>query len=458
MSYQYQVAVIGSGSAGRGACLTAARSGLSTLLIEEQNLGGTSFHGGAYAVRALRACANYLNQMEKGPKFGASLDLIETNWTDWLGAQRRNSSRLSVEFSQATDRENVNLLFGRAKLTGPNEFTIIDSQGLSQRITAQHIVLATGSRPNFPSQPEAGVLNSDQLLRRPTLPRHLFVIGGGYVGCELAAIFRTLGTRVTLAEAQPRLLPTLDPIAGERFQKVLLAAGIEVFVNESVELPPQMIGGSPHYKLSTGMVIQPDVTLVATGRIANSDNLGLESVGLPGSGWVTVDEHMQTPVASIYAIGDVNGLALLDSVAAAQATVAVQTILGTPARFDTRWFPQFLHTDPPIVSVGWTEAAAKAEGLPVEALSWSGSLFTDDDFSTVEREQMAIKCIVHAESDRILGCIAIGSRAAEIINLVSTAIANGQSAREIANLSVVHPSATEALVQTLQQRFDHADF
>jgi pyruvate/2-oxoglutarate dehydrogenase complex dihydrolipoamide dehydrogenase (E3) component len=456
MSYQYQVIVIGSGSAGKEACLAAAKAGLQTLLIEEKSLGGTSFHGGSYAVRALRACASYFKGTEKASKVGTSLDLIETSWNDWMTTQRKSSSRLSVEFSQAIDREKVHLKFGHAELIGPNEIVITDApRGLHLRVTSDHIIVATGSRPNFPSQPEIGILNSDHLLRRATAAQHLFVIGGGYVGCELAAIYRDLGSRVTIAEAQPRLLPNWDPIAGERFRNVLLAGGIDVLLNEPIELPPRITAGSPSYKLTTGTVIQPDITLVATGRRPNSDQLALESVGLNSGAWITVNEHMQTSIESIYAIGDVNGISLLDSVATAQANVAIDHILGKPARFDKRWFPQFLHTDPPIASIGWTEEEAKDAGLPVEALSWTGSLFTDDDFSTVEREQMAIKCLVHAESAQILGCIAVGSRAAEIINLVSAAMRNGQSAREIASLPAVHPSATEVLVRTLRQHFDH---
>jgi pyruvate/2-oxoglutarate dehydrogenase complex dihydrolipoamide dehydrogenase (E3) component len=155
MSYQYQVVVIGSGSAGQEACLTAAKAGLQTLLIEERSLGGTSFHGGSYAVRALRACANYFKGTEKASKVGTSLDLIETSWTDWMTAQRRSSSRLSVEFSQAIDREKVHLKFGHAQLIGPNEIVITDTaRGLHLRVTSNHIIVATGSRPNFSSQPE----------------------------------------------------------------------------------------------------------------------------------------------------------------------------------------------------------------------------------------------------------------------------------------------------------------
>jgi pyruvate/2-oxoglutarate dehydrogenase complex dihydrolipoamide dehydrogenase (E3) component len=459
MSYQYQVAVIGSGSAGKEACLTAAKAGLQTLLVEERELGGTSFHAGSYAVRALRACATYFKRTEKGSKVGTSLDLIETSWTDWLTAQRRSSSRLSVEFSRMIDQEKVHVQFGHAQLLGPNEILITDQpRGLHLRVTSEHIILATGSRPNFSSQPEVGILNSDHLLRQATAARNLFVIGGGYIGCELAAIYRDLGSRVTIAEAKSRLLPNWDPVAGEQFREVLAAAGVDVLLNEQIELPPPITGKLPSYKLSTGTVIQPDLTLVATGRIPNSDQLGLESVELTDGVWIPVNEQMQTPIKSIYAIGDVNGISLLDSVATAQAKVAIQAILDQPARFDKRWFSQLLHTEPPIASIGWTEEEAKATGLPVEALSWNGSLFTDDDFTTVEREQMTIKCLVHTESARILGCIAVGSRAAEIINLVSLAMANGQSARDIASLSVVHPSATEALVQMLRRRFDHSSF
>jgi pyruvate/2-oxoglutarate dehydrogenase complex dihydrolipoamide dehydrogenase (E3) component len=122
--------------------------------------------------------------------------------------------------------------------------------------------------------------------------------------------------------------------------------------------------------------------------------------------------------------------------------------------FDKLLFLQFLHTYPPIASIGWNEEEAQIAGLSIEALSWSGSIFTDDDFTTIEREHMVIKCLIHAESGCFLGCIAIGSHAAEIVNLVSAAIASGQSARAVAKLSAVHPSATEALVRTLQRNFE----
>ncbi len=456
MSNQYDVVVIGSGSAGQKACLMALDKGLRTLLIEKRDyLGGTSYHTGSHAVRALRACANFLKYVEKGSKFGTATDLIEASWTQWLSTRRRTSSILTAEFSRAIDHDKLKVRFGHAIITGPNTVTIHDPRSTSEEVTTDNIIIATGSRPNIPSQPEFGLLNSDSLLRRPTVPNHLFVVGGGYIGCELASIYQALGVQVTLAEAKSRLLPSLDPIAGERFGALLRTDGADVLLNEPINLETRIEARPASFRLSTGIVIQPDITLVATGRVPNSDNLGLESVGLPSGEWIPVNEQMQTKVDSIFAIGDVNGIALLDSVAAAQAQVAITTILGSPARFDKRWFPQFLHTDPPIVSVGWTEEEARTVGLNIEALSWRGSMFTDDDLSTVEQEQIALKCVLEVDSSRLLGCIVIGSRAAEIINLVSTAMANGQTARHIANLSVVHPSATEVLVDMLRNHFDH---
>jgi dihydrolipoamide dehydrogenase len=136
MSDDYQAVVIGSGSAGREACLSAAKAGLRTLLVEERDLGGTSLHAGSYAVRALRACASYLQQTGTASKVGISLDLIETTWADWLATQRRSGDQLALEFSHAIEREKLDLLFGRARLNGPGKIIIDDTQGQSQLLPA----------------------------------------------------------------------------------------------------------------------------------------------------------------------------------------------------------------------------------------------------------------------------------------------------------------------------------
>jgi dihydrolipoamide dehydrogenase len=166
---------------------------------------------------------------------------------------------------------------------------------------------------------------------------------------------------------------------------------------------------------------------------------------------------MQTKVPSIFAIGDINGIMLLDSAAYAQARVAVQTILGQKVVFEPHWIPRCLHTDPPIAAAGWTQAEAAAAGHQVDVISENLPLITDDDATMIEPDKNLIKLVVQSSTGRILGCVAIGSRAAELVNLASTAIRSGLFAQSLADHSLIHPSASEALVRLLQAHFDGLD-
>lgn len=455
MNAHYQVAVVGSGSAGKDAALLAGRAGLRTVVIEAGSLGGTGLHRGCDAVRALRACATQYDWLTRSNRLGLHLALVGTEWANWLSVQRRTSARLTEGLSRELDRAKVEVKFGRAALLDPNELLVTEPQGATERIRAEHIILAPGSRPAYPGREDLRVLNTDQILRNAYLPEHLLVIGGGYVGCELAAIHRALRARVTLAEARPQLLHNWDEDAGLHLRRVLETDGIEVLLNETVQPPGPEASERPHFKLTNGTVITPDLTLVATGRLPNVEGLGLEKVGLPAEGYIAVDERMHTALPSVFAIGDVTGLGMLDSVAAAQARVAVQTILGAPARFDLHWIPRCLHTQPPVAAAGWTQAEAAAAGQDVEVLSHTLRLVTDDDATVVEPETTDLKLVVQSGTARLMGCLAIGPRAAEIVNLASAAIRHGLTARQVADLSLVHPSASEALVRVLQARYDH---
>ena len=458
MSTQYQIIVVGSGSAGKDAALLAARSGFSTLLVEAADMGGTCLHRGVHAVRALRACATHRDDLrERSSRMGTSVDLVESGWSDWLNVQRRTSGRLTEGLGRALDRAKVNVKFGWARFLSPNQLVIDDPQGGHDTVGAEHVIVATGSRPAYSGVEKFRVLNSDQFLRHATVPGHLFVIGGGYVGCELAAIHRTLGARVTLAEARPRLLSGWDEEIGQHMHRTLENVGVEVLLNNPVTLPTEL-SAPPRFQLGNATVVTPDLTLVATGRVPNVEGLGLEALDLASTGFIPVNEHLQTRVKSVYAIGDVNGMSLLDSVASAQARVAVETIRGMPARFDLHWIPRCLHAEPPIASAGWTEAEANAAGQDVEVLAETLQLITDDDATVIEPEPTRLKVVVQMGTARILGCVAIGHHAVELVNLTSTAIRYGLTARQLADLSPVHPSASEALVRLLQERFDRLQY
>jgi dihydrolipoamide dehydrogenase len=454
MSYQYQVIVIGSGSAGKDAALLAARAGRRTLLIESDRLGGTGIHRGCHAVRALRACATHYDRVIESDRLGIHLDLVTTDWSNWLEVQHRACGRLAEGLSRALEQAWVEVKFGRGELFDPHTVVITDQLGKKQTVTSEHIILATGSRPSFLGNEKAGMLNSDQFLSSGSIPKHLFVIGGGYIGCELAAIYRARKVEVTLAEAESSLLPSWDEDIGKRMKQFLDDAGVHLLLNERISVPTSETQDPPHFRLSSAMVISPDLTLVAVGRTANVAGLHLDKVGLPTEGFISVDAQMQTDVPSIFAIGDVNGIILLDSAAYAQARVAVQTILGQPARFDPHWIPRCLHTQPPIAAAGWTVAEANAAGHEVEVFSSNLPLITDDDATMIEPDANLLKLVVQGETGIILGCLAVGSRAAELVNLVSTAIRAGLTAQRLADLSLIHPSASEAMIRLLQQHFD----
>jgi dihydrolipoamide dehydrogenase len=455
MNHHYQLIVIGSGSGGKDAAILGARTGLRVLLVEKDSLGGTCFHRGCYSIRTLRACAMHYRGVEKSPRFGLSVDLLETGWADWINTQRQVSTRLAEDLGRTLEGSGVQVRFGTAKLVDLNEVEISDPNGARNLVSGQNIIIATGSRPAFAGVENSKILNSDQMLKNVAIPEHLLIIGGGYIGCEFASIYRTLGARVTLVEEKENLLPNWDAVASDQIRHTLETLGVSIKLSEKTELPPpETWTERPVFKLSDGTIASPGLTLVATGRKPNIEELGLESIGIAADGFIPVNEKMQTAQPNVFAIGDVNGLALLDSVAFAQARVAIETILGKEARFDLRWVPRCVYTDPPLASAGWTEKEAVAAAHDVEVLTDTVRIVTDDDRSLVDPEPIKIRLVVQPETRKLLGCQAVGSKAAEIVNLAAAALRTGLSVTQLAELAMIHPSASEALVRCLQRRFD----
>lgn len=457
MSYDYQLVVIGSGSGGKDAAILGARAGLRVLLVEKESLGGTCFHRGVYAMRALRACAMNLKAAGESPRSGLSVGPLENDWADWVKTQRRVGARLTEDLSLMLESLGVKIRFGKAKLLSSKEVEISDPYGSTERVSAENIILATGSRPSFASENDAKILNSDQMLKNAAVPNRLLIIGGGFIGCEFASIYRALGAGVTLVEGQKRLLPGWDEVAGDHLWEILACAGVNIILNHKIELPGEGFPADrPAFDLGSGIIISPDLTLISVGRKPNVEELELESIGMTRASFIPVNDKMRVGFQNLFAIGDVNGLAFLDSVAFAQARVAIQTILGKTARFDLRWVPRCVHTDPPVAATGWTEQEARTAGYEVEVISETLRLVSDDDRSVVNPEPTKMKLVVQPDKRRILGCLAIGLNAAEIVNLVATAIKikTGATATDLADLSLVHPSASEALVRSLQSRWD----
>ena len=451
MSNHYQLAVIGSGAGGREATLLAARKGLRTTLIERDKLGGTSFHRGCYAVCALQACARQFRDSWKSGRFGSKIDLLKATLYDWMIAQQKVSSRLADSFQAELQELNVDVHQGHGEFLDNRTIQVIGVRGSKKSVTADHVVVATGSRPEFYGSSIRGMVNSDELLRITTLPNHLAVIGAGHIGCEFASIYRTLGCEVTLIEKESRILPGWEHEAGERVARSLEDLGIAVQLNHHVSFAGIEVKGD-HVCIpgSERKAIEANLALVATGRTPNLEALNLKALGVEDSSFLKVDERMRLP-NGVYAVGDVNGISMLDSTAFSQANVAINSMLGQERRFDHRWIPRCVHTEPSIAAVGWTEPEAAAQGIEYLAVSDSVCLMSDNERSVIDPEPTFVKVLIDAHSRHLLGCLVLGDHAPVVANIAAIAIRSGLSVEKLREMPLAQPSASEALMSTLRK-------
>jgi len=437
----YQVAVIGSGSAGREAAILAARNGLRVVLIEKDGLGGACFHRGYYAIRAFRACArlsqdrNSLSEAHRTPKMAG-----------WLSARAKITARLVRDLQETFQSAAIDLRRGHGSLVDANTLRIKSDSGQVELIHADYIILATGSHPSL-NAGELGpaFVNIDQFLDQSYFPGRVLIVGGGYIGCEIASILRSLGSTVTLIEKN-RLLSNWDESISAFVAHNLIDSGVRVHFGQEIDLRhSQGSAEEPSFSLKGGLSLSADMVLVTTGRKPNIEGLELHSLGIEASPFIRVDEFLRTARQNIFAIGDINGLGSLDSLAVAQARTAVASILGKRIPYSARWVPRCLHTDPAVASVGWTEEEANRAGLTVITHSQTLNLVTEEERSVMEPEPLVMKILVDSESRQILGLHAAGRQAAEVVNTATLAIKSNTTIDALREMIFVHPSSAEAI-------------
>jgi len=449
---RYQVAVIGSGSAGRAATVLAARQGLQTALIEKDRIGGAAFHSGCYAVRGLLGCARQFRDSRKSERFGNEADVLQATLENWRIAQWSASTRLSETFEAELNPPNVDFYQGHAEIVMDQILQIVRASGARIAIHADNIIVATGSSPDFADNSNPRLVNSDGLLRMTTCPRRLAIIGGGHIGCEFASIYRTLGSEVSLIERENRVLSGWEPEAAKRVTETLQTRGVALSLNCEVSSDQIVTDeNGVHIPVQDQGSIEADLALFATGRRPNSARLGLQDLGIDDTSFLSVDTHMRLPRAGLYAVGDVNGISLLDSTAFAQANVAVRHIIGHPTSFDYRLVPRCIHTDPCVAAVGWTEEEAMEECVEYRTVSDTISLVSDNPRSIIDPEPTFLKVIIDSKSRQLLGCLVAGDHAPAIANTAAIAIRSGISVGDLCEFGLTQLSATEALVSTLQK-------
>jgi len=449
---RYQVAIIGSGSAGRAAALLAANQGLQTALIEKDRIGGTAFHNGCYAVTGLLGCARQFRDSQRGDRFGNEIDVLQAKLENWKAAQWSAGTALAQAFETELKELHVDFYQGLAHIIADQTLEIERASGSHLTIQADNIVVATGSRPKYPGVSHPKLVNSDQLLKMTTWPRRLAIIGGGHIGCEFASIYRTLGSEVTLIERQSRLLPGWEADASTQVATALQAHGVTIQPNRDVTSDQVLSKGESVQIVSPdSTIIEADLILFADGRRPNVDSLRLWELEIDDSSFLEVDANMGLPRAGMYAIGDVNGISLLDSAAFGQANTAIQHIVGQPAAFDPQWIPRCIHTDPCVAAVGCTEEEAELQNFPCRIASDTMFLVSDNPRSVIDPEPTFLKVIVDSKYDRLLGCMAAGDHAPTIVNTAAIAIRTGIKVGELRELGLAQFSATDALMSVLRK-------
>lgn len=447
---EFDIAVIGGGPGGYTAAIRGAQRGAKVCLIESGAVGGTCLNRGCIPTKALYSSAHLLQQLQGAAEHGILLDGQRVDFPRMLARKDAVVAKLVGGIEQLLKGWGIEVFRGQGLLEGPGRVRIRRDDVVGH-IRTKAIILATGSlpvRPDTLAVDGKNVLTSDEILVMKELPESLLIIGGGYIGCEFAAIFAALGTRVTLVEQLPQLLTNSDRQAVREVEKSFAQLGVTVHLGTSVEsLNSDHTGVSA--RLSGGQNLQVSKVLVAVGRMPNSAGLGLEQAGVATErGAVVVDAGMRTNIPGIFAIGDVTGGMQLAHVASHQAAVAVANALGDNEQVDLRVLPSVVFTFPELAQVGMTEEQCKAAGLAIEvgrfSLQVSGKALCDGE----ARGQ--IKLVAARENGRILGVTVVGAGAATLIAEAAVAMRQGMSAAALAEVIHAHPTLPESLLEAAE--------
>jgi NAD(P) transhydrogenase len=429
MAERFDLVVIGSGPAGEKGAAQTAYFGKRVALVEASDLlGGACANTGTLPSKTLRESALYLSGLRQRDVFGVELTshVRPISVADFMVQKVAVLAHEHERIARNLAHHQIELVRGRARFI---DAETVDVGG--RRLMADRFLVATGSRPRRPPEipfADPDVDDSDEILALPRIPATLIVVGGGVIGCEYASIFAALGlTRVTLIEARDRLVGFIDDEIGERLVAAFGRLGIEVLLSDSIASWDKGAGGhGVRVRLRSGKVLEADRLLAAAGRSGNTDDLGLEALGvlLDERGLISVNEHFQTAVPHIYAAGDVVGFPSLASTSMEQGRVAMCHAFGFSYKTQmTPLFPYGLYTIPEVSMIGDTEAGARKKGLDVEV----GRAFYKDNArgQIINDPDGMVKLVFERSTRRLLGAHCLGERATELVHTAQAVLGFG---------------------------------
>lgn len=444
--YDYDVAVIGAGPGGYVAAIRASQLGARAAVIEKGHLGGVCGNVGCIPTKALIHAARMLRRARGAEEVGVVAENIELDFSKT--AQHRDSvvGRLRKGVGVLLKSNDVDLLRGEADFA--DDHTLVLSGEEDREITAGKIIIATGSRPaTIPGVEFDGeqVIDSSVAVNFDELPESLIIVGGGYIGCEFAAAFSAMGVEITVVEMMDRILPLMDADCGREIAKQLKKQGCTIDTGTKLE-ELQVEEDAVRAVLSGGEDVVAEKALISVGRVPDAGGLDLEKVGVEtgDDGSIPVNEHLQTKVPHIYAVGDVNGHILLAHMASQEAVVAAAHATGTlTAEIDYDVVPAIAFTHPELGTVGYSEETAKEEYEEVKVKRFPMRALGKAQVSA-EIEGFA-KMVCDGTTGQILGVHIVSPEASNLIAEAALAMKLEATAEEVAETIHAHPTMPECI-------------
>ncbi len=457
----YDVIVLGSGPGGYPAAIRASQLGKKVAIIEKESLGGVCLNWGCIPTKALLKSAQVFEYAKHASDYGINISNPTANFEGVIKRSRGVADKMSKGVQFLMKKNKIDVIMGFGKLTAPGKIEITAADGTKQIQEAKNIIIATGGRarqlPTMPINDEK-IIGYRKAMVLATQPKSMIVCGSGAIGSEFAYFYNTLGTKVTIVEFMPRIVPVEDEDISKELEKQFKKQGITVMTNSEVlSVDTSGAGVKAKIKTPTGeIVLEADIVLSAVGVVANIENIGLETVGIKTEkGKIIVDAHGQTSVPGIYAIGDCTPGQALAHVASKEGINAAEHLSGHhPEPIDYNNIPGCTYCSPEIASVGYTEKAAKDAGYEIKVGKFP--YMASGKASAAGATEGFVKVIYDAKYGEFLGCHMIGMNVTENIAEAVAARKLETTSHEILNAVHPHPTMSEGLKEATAVAYGEA--
>lgn len=458
----YDLIVIGSGPGGYVAAIRGAQLGFSVAVVERAELGGICLNWGCIPTKSLLKSAQVLEYAQHAEAYGIQIAGAEADFNAVIARSRGVADKMSKGIQYLFKKNNITVIAGTGKLAAGKQVEVTDAEGNKTLYEAKHIILATGARSRvLPAIPQDGkrIIGYREALTLDHRPESMLVVGSGAIGSELAWFYNAMGTKVTLVEFMPNILPVEDEEVSKQIGRSFKKAGINVLVKstvESIDTEGKLLHVNVRNKKGELEVHEAEIVLSAVGIAPNVEGIGLEELGIEMErGKVKVDDYYRTNVEGIYAIGDIVHGQALAHVASAEAICCVEKMAGLnpePIRYDN--IPGCTYTTPEVASVGLTEAKALEAGyeLKVGKFPFTAS----GKASAAGANEGFVKLIFNARDGKLLGAHLVGANVTEMIAELVVARQKGLTAHDLIKTVHPHPTMSEAVMEAASAAYNEA--